>query len=198
MSATDHAKRALVSLLIRFAKLYAVILDITRDSVDADIRKAFKKMSRKCHPDRGGNGEHQQAINDAYSAWGQAERDSKERSRGRKPSAANADPGKVMLPLRQQAKAKKDFRFQSAAVLLTYQKFDRKGVWEDFVAYVRESLCRWKAKFWCATMETNTDLTFHLHLSLQFHTFGNTSLMDWRMARFSNEVCAFSSNGGTL
>ena len=43
-------------------------------------------------------------------------------------------------------------------------------------------------------MKLYTDLTFYLRLSLQFHTFSNTSFMDWRMARFSNEVRALSSS----
>ena len=68
VSATDRAKRPLVSLLIRFANLYAVILDISADSVDADVLWAFEKMSPKRHPDCGGIGEHQRAIIDANAA----------------------------------------------------------------------------------------------------------------------------------
>ena len=62
VSSVDRAKRALVSLLLRLAKLYAVLLDISRESTDADTRRSFKKVSRKTHPDRGGSGEHQQSL----------------------------------------------------------------------------------------------------------------------------------------
>ena len=83
VSSVDRAKRALVSLLIRLAKLYSIVLDITRDSADVDIRRAFKKVSRKAHPDRGGSGEHQQTLNDTHAAWEQSQRDAKGRGRGR-------------------------------------------------------------------------------------------------------------------
>ena len=138
VSSVDHAKRALVSLLLYFAKLYRVVLNITRDSADDDIRKSFKKVSRKTHPDRGGSGEHQQALNDTYSAWEQKKREAKGRGRGRQRSTAEPSHGAsgVLLPLRSQAEVKKDFRFQFAAVLLTYQKFETKSVWDDFVSQI--------------------------------------------------------------
>ena len=43
-SSVDRAKRALVSLLMGPAKLYCIVLDIARDSVDVDIRRAFKRF----------------------------------------------------------------------------------------------------------------------------------------------------------
>ena len=143
----DRAKRALVSLLLRLARLYCVVLDIARDSADVDIRRSFKKVSRKTHPDHGGSGEHQQTLNDTNPAWEQSKRDAKGRGRGRQRSTATPPHGAsgVLLPLRGQAEIKKAFRFQSAAVLLTYQNFETKSVWEDFVAHVRESTRHWKA-----------------------------------------------------
>ena len=68
VSSVDRAKRALVSLLLHVAKLARDVLDIIRDSADDDIQKSFKKVSRKAHPDHGGSGEHQQTLNDTYSA----------------------------------------------------------------------------------------------------------------------------------
>jgi len=53
-SLIQAAKRALVTLLVSFAQHYAVNLTINRDSSDADIQKAFKKVSLKAHPDKGG------------------------------------------------------------------------------------------------------------------------------------------------
>ena len=186
VSSVDRAKRALVSLLIRLAKLYSIVLDITRDSADVDIRRAFKKVSRKAHPDRGGSGEHQQTFNDTHAAWEQSQRDAKGRGRGRqRPTATPHDASGVLLTLRAQAKNKKDFRFQSAAVLLTYQKFQARSVWEDFVAHVRENVRHWKARFWRATMETNSDSTFHLHLALQFHASGAPLVMEAVAAQLS-------------
>ena len=123
------------------ARLCRVILDIARDSADVDIWRSFEKVSRKTHPDHGGSGEHQQTLNDTYPAREQSKRDAKGRGRGRQRSTATPPHGAsgVLLPLRGQAEIKKAFRFQSAAVLLTYQNFETKSVWVDFVAHVRES-----------------------------------------------------------
>ena len=55
VSASDHAKRVLVSLLRTLAATYGVVLQLSRDSPDVDIRSAFKKVSRKAHPDQGGS-----------------------------------------------------------------------------------------------------------------------------------------------
>ena len=54
VSAADQAKRALASVLRSLLSLYSVALVITRDSADAEIRTAYRTLSRKTHPDRGG------------------------------------------------------------------------------------------------------------------------------------------------
>ena len=54
VSAVDRAKRALVSVLRQLAALYSVVLDLTRESADSAIKTAYRKVSRKAHPDRGG------------------------------------------------------------------------------------------------------------------------------------------------
>ena len=142
VSSVDRAKRALVSMLLRFAKLYGVILDITRDSADADIRRSFKTVSGKTHPDRGASSEHQQSLKDIYPAWEHAQRAAKERGRGRQRPTTTPphDTCDVLLPLRSQAKSKNNFRFQSASVLLTYQKFQTRSVWAEFLAHVRDNV----------------------------------------------------------
>ena len=62
VSELDRAKRALVTLLRRLASQYAVTLDLTRDSLDADVRTAYRKVSRKTHPDRGGRERDRESI----------------------------------------------------------------------------------------------------------------------------------------
>ena len=54
VSAIDRAKRALVALLKRLAAVYVVELSLTRDSADAAVRTGYCKLSRKSHPDHGG------------------------------------------------------------------------------------------------------------------------------------------------
>ena len=50
VSPLDLAKRALVSLLMRLASLYAVGLHITRDSPDAELRTAYRKATARPRP----------------------------------------------------------------------------------------------------------------------------------------------------
>ena len=63
VSAGVMAKRALVSLLHRLALLYAVTLGVKRDSPDAEVKRAFRKVCKKSHPDCGGNKAYQQELN---------------------------------------------------------------------------------------------------------------------------------------
>ena len=83
VSAVDMAKRALVSLLHRLALLYAVTLGVKRDSPDAEVKRAFRKVCKKSHPDRGGNKAHQQELNSAYAAWETAQRAAEEKAASR-------------------------------------------------------------------------------------------------------------------
>ena len=41
------AKRALITLLLASAATYKVVVNVTRDSVDADVLKAFRKVALK-------------------------------------------------------------------------------------------------------------------------------------------------------
>ena len=61
-SVRDLATRALVTLLKSLATAYGLVLTITRDSADKDIRMAYRKVSVKTHPDKGGNEEDQKKF----------------------------------------------------------------------------------------------------------------------------------------
>ena len=54
VSAKDNCKRALVTLLKTFATLYGCSVELTRNSTDTDVPKAYRAVSRNVHPDRGG------------------------------------------------------------------------------------------------------------------------------------------------
>ena len=69
VNAVDLAKRALVKLLKGMAVLYDLTVTITRNSPDPEVRTAYRKVSVKTHPDRGGDHDHQRQLNAAYSAW---------------------------------------------------------------------------------------------------------------------------------
>ena len=169
-SALDLAKRNLVSLLKKLAGVYGVPLTLSRDSTDQEVTTAYRKVSRKAHPDHGGRLEHQKQLNNARDEWENAKRQARGCHGGRRQqdSAGTGSGIAPVAPVRQQKYAAADFRFQGQGVLLTYQKFEDSGVWDAFVEFVTGSLSKWAVKYWCATMETNGDGTYHLHLMLQF------------------------------
>jgi len=59
VSALDCAKRALVALIRALVTTYGCNIHVTRDSSDAELTKAYRKLSLKVHPDRGGDEERQ-------------------------------------------------------------------------------------------------------------------------------------------
>ena len=176
VAAIDRAKRALVTLLLALASKYNVVLDLRRESADEVVRKAFRKVSLKTHPDRGGDPEEQKKLNAANDAW-QAARNAPKQKRGgwnAGRQGANKAPKSEGLattsPRARQRKAhEKGYRIRSTGSLLTYQKFADAGVWLRFVSFVEQFLERHGIRHWCATMETNADGTYHLHVMLQFH-----------------------------
>ena len=74
---TLQARRALVKLLVALAAVYSVIVNLHRDSPDADVNKAIKKVFLKAHPDKGGSEEHAKKLNAAKEAWESAKPDPK-------------------------------------------------------------------------------------------------------------------------
>ena len=71
MSPLQHAKRALVSLLMKkLAIFYAIVLNVDRESPDRAIHYAFKKISVKAHPDKGGKMTHPRAESSLNSLKG--------------------------------------------------------------------------------------------------------------------------------
>ena len=67
-SARDQKRRELVKVLKELLLAYGVQLHITRDALDDAIKRAFKRLSLKVHPDRGGKIDDQQRLSDAYRA----------------------------------------------------------------------------------------------------------------------------------
>ena len=54
VSATDLCKRALVTLLHALARACGCAVNVTRDSPDAVVKRAYRTVSKKTRPDRGG------------------------------------------------------------------------------------------------------------------------------------------------
>ena len=100
-------------------------LTVRRESADKDVSKAFRKVSLKVHPDKGGNLGDFQKLSAANDTWKHALKNrgvpgrprSAEEPAHRKPKPA-AKRGQLEPP-----DATKGFRIQSEAVLLTCQGF---------------------------------------------------------------------------
>ena len=52
--AVDNARRELVKLLRSLAQRYKLRLELSRDSSAKEVTKAFKSVSLRAHPDKGG------------------------------------------------------------------------------------------------------------------------------------------------
>ena len=65
-SKRDLAKRALVALVKFLAGIYSLTVDVKRESPDEEVRKAYRTLSRKVHPDKGGQKGEQEKLNAAY------------------------------------------------------------------------------------------------------------------------------------
>ena len=53
VSNLETAKRVLVTLLKSLAGIYSVVLGLTRESTNTQVKAAYKKVSLKAHPDQG-------------------------------------------------------------------------------------------------------------------------------------------------
>ena len=134
-SAVDVAKRELVKLLRALAAKYKLKLDVSRESSVQDVCKAFKNVSLRVHPDKGGeltDFQNLSAANDAWqdllkskAAWGRPRAEPAAQHR------ATVQVGAVAGRTQQ-----KEYRVDSEAVLLTYQGFPADsiaffGVWNS-------------------------------------------------------------------
>ena len=159
--AVDLAKRAFIKVLLQLAVTYAVKLSLSRDSPADAVNSAYREVSLKVHPDKGGTDDQQTALNVARDVWETATAAAPYRGKKRKAAEAETPESSLqlvpVLPVRVMKYMAAQYRIQSLAVLLTFQKFTDKAVWPRFTKFVRDYLQEWSVKMWCATMETNED-----------------------------------------
>lgn len=173
-SEVDLAKRELVKVLRALAAKYKVTLSLTRESSNKDVDKAFRRVSLKVHPDKGGSLADFQKLSATNDAWKDLHKSA--RAPGRPPQ--NPGPPKrdarAGKPYTLQATSpKKIYTVQGQATLLTFQSFSADldvllPTWVRFLVFVEGKVEEWGVKFWTATAETNEDGRHHLHVMLQF------------------------------
>ena len=54
VSSAQRAQRALVSVLVSLAQAYGIALQVNRESVAAEVLKAYRQVAKRTHPDKGG------------------------------------------------------------------------------------------------------------------------------------------------
>ena len=132
LSPLESAKRAFFSLLLRLGRSHGVPLQISRQSPDPDLLKAYRRISKKVHPDRGGSLAESQNLNASKDAWEEARQKSKCPGR---PAQENTEEHKFGSGHLVVA-SKRGFRIRSVAVLLTYQGFKDCAQWRRFLSFV--------------------------------------------------------------
>lgn len=165
------ARRALVSVLLALALTYALTLGVVKDSPDAEVSAAYKKVLRKAHPDKGGSTADAQRLQAAKEAWDKAKaasRPGRPRQQKSETPGSSSKPSGSLEPADLEGSRKKDFRIHATAVLLTYNGVVDLDQWRRFVALVESKTKAWKLKNWCATLEANKAGNLHIHLMLQF------------------------------
>ena len=165
-SQVQAKKRAFVKILLRIAALYRFVCNVNRDSSDAELGTAFRKVSAKCHPDKGGDAEHSKQLNAARDEWKKSQKE------------ATASPTAPAI-------FEKGFRIHSQAVLLTYNGIQDMTQWERFLIFFEGNLREWRVKHWCATLEANREGKLHIHAMVQF-----THKVDMMSKRFAFEGIA--------
>ena len=142
VSELDRCKRLLVSLILALGRTYDFAINITRDSEDAVVKRAYRQASRKVNRDHGGSIADQQRLNGAYEAWCEAGRSKGPRGR---PAAGVSLARPVPEAGGAEPSSSKPFEFRAQAVLFTYQGFKESvqealEQWSRFVAWVSASV----------------------------------------------------------
>ena len=78
---------------------YYKVLGVKETSTDDEIKKAFRKLSMKHHPDRGGDEEQFKKINEAYQTLGDVEKRRIYKMRSNGPFSTMNGPGGDMDPI---------------------------------------------------------------------------------------------------
>ena len=166
VSSAQRAQRALVSVLVSLAQAYGIALQVSRDSMAAEVLKAYRQVAKRTHPDKGGRKRDFQRLQAAKEAWDAAQK--ARPAAGRPSPAAAGRTGALVVSGLWSEKGLPGHRVCSGAVLLTYSGVWSVALWKRFVTFVRKHLEQWGVRRWCGTLERSDAGHLHVHLALQF------------------------------
>ena len=166
VSSAQRAQRALVSVLVSLAQAYGIALQVSRDSMAAEVLKAYRQVAKRAHPDKGGRKRDFQRLQAAKEAWDAAQK--ARPAPGRPSPAAAGGRGTLVVSGLWSEKGLPGHRVRSGAVLLTYSGVWSVALWKRFVTFVRKHLDQWGVLRWCGTLERSDAGHLHVHLALQF------------------------------
>ena len=165
-SAAQRAQRAFVSVLVSLAQAYGIALQVSRDSMAAEVLKAYRQVAKHAHPDKDGRKRDFQRLQASKEAWDAAQ--NARPTPGRPSPAAAVGTGALVVSGLWSEKGQPGRRVCSGAVLLTYCGVWSVGLWKRFGTFVRKHLEQWGAVHWCSTLERSDAGHLHVHLALQF------------------------------
>ena len=154
------ATRAFVAVLLALARRYELVLQVNRDSAADQLKKSYRKLLLKAHPDKGGRKADLQKLQAAKEEWDKALKASTGKA-GRPSAPGN---GGTLACTSQR----KEYRVHAEVVLLTYHGFVDHAQWRRFVSFVEGSCKKWIVDRWGATFEACETDGLHTHLVLQF------------------------------
>lgn len=189
VSRVQAARRALVTLLLALGEAYNIAVVVSRESPDAEMQKAYRRVAARVHPDKGGSADDSKKLNAMRDTWQRlrscgAPDDAAPPTTWKRPASSSATVASAIggtstpttssmstLSTSDSSRRGKAYRIQGVSTLLTYQGLptDAIGLWTEFKKFVREGKRGWGVKHWCATLESNDNGKCHLHLMLQFH-----------------------------
>ena len=130
------ARRVLIKVMLSLATLCSVLLSLSRDATDAEVRAGYKKLVRKVHPDKGGKTEDAQNLQVAKDMWDDAKEKATPGGRLRQSGARSANAGEEQqadnMEVADPEQARKAYRIQSGAVLLTCSGVRDLAQWRRF------------------------------------------------------------------
>ena len=113
-STVDVAKRQLVRLLRELGQTYGVQVGVTRESPPLEVKRAFRSVARKAHPDKpGGCTKDFQALSARHDAWAdlhRAERHVGRPPKVRPPGGKAGNESAVALPISSSPEQRRELR----------------------------------------------------------------------------------------